>query len=307
MRDVAEETRRRLVARIEEVEKGRLETRSLRGRTADGHTAGRFEVSLCRTGELFEQASCVVSHVEGELTPRAAGSAQAAGHVRPEAPVKFRGEGLVLVLHAHNPFVPSTRAHYNYFEREDGYWWFSGGADLTPFYLDEEGIRHFHRTYKAVCDRYDSSRYASMKKASERHFRLRHRGELRGVGGIFFNDFPGLDADVSRDAAFEFVRDCCGAIGDAYLPLVRKGMVKPYSDHHVEWMEFRKGRYIEFDLMYDRGITFGLEAGVPADLCLMALPTRARFDAFRDEPKPGTPEAEMLAVLRNPRDWVGDK
>ena len=208
-----------------------------------------------------------------------------------------------MVFHSKHPFVPSTRIHYHYFERGD-YWWFGGGADLTPYYLDEEGTAAFHRLHRQVCDRYDTAWYPQMKAASDKYFFIPHRGELRGVGGTFFDNFRGAGTEPELQRLLAFVTDSCAIIRDAYFPLVERGKAQPYGQAQVDWMEFRKGRYVEFDLMYDRGITFGLKTGMPADMCLMALPRRVQYNSFRPEPERGSPEARLQAVLQQPRDWA---
>jgi coproporphyrinogen III oxidase len=176
--------------------------------------------------------------------------------------------------------------------------WFGGGADLTPYYLFEEDAVHFHATLKAACDRRDPACYARFKRACDDYFRLWHRGEARGVGGIFFEDEGG-----GLDREFEFAKDVGRAFLPAYLPIVERRRDEPWGEPEREWQEVRRGRYVEFNLLYDRGTKFGLETGGRTESILASLPPRARWPYDR-RPAPGSREAALLAVLEQPRDWV---
>jgi coproporphyrinogen III oxidase len=176
--------------------------------------------------------------------------------------------------------------------------WFGGGADLTPYYLFEEDASYFHRTLKAACDRHDLSYYARFKRSCDEYFRIKHRGETRGVGGIFFEDMGG---DLQRE--FAFVQDCGRSLLPAYVPIATRRRTALFGDAHKKWQEIRRGRYAEFNLLYDRGTAFGLETGGRVESILMSLPPRARW-VYNHQPSPGSDEARLVEVLQSPRDWA---
>jgi coproporphyrinogen III oxidase len=250
-------------------------------------------------GTVFEKAGVNTSAVHGEL-PEAAIAAMRARRGNLPATRQFFATGVSLVLHPRNPFCPTAHANYRYFELGDGeVWWFGGGADLTPSYLFEDDARHFHRVHKEACDRHDTALYPRFKQACDTYFRIVHRGESRGVGGVFFDDLDEGDPD----ALVALVSDLGSAFVPAYLPIARRRADHPYEDHHRRWQQIRRGRYVEFNLVYDRGTTFGLKTDARVESVLMSLPLTARWE-LADGPAPGTPEAALLAVLREPRDWA---
>ena len=252
-------------------------------------------------GGVFEKAGVNTSTVWGTLDPVAAkamgGGAELAGTGLP-----FFATGVSVVVHPGNPMVPAAHCNYRYFERGDGTvpgsWWFGGGADLSPSYLFEEDVRHFHRVHKEACDRHDPAFYPAFKRWCDEYFTLAHRGETRGVGGIFFDDLN----DWAADDLLAFVADCAAAFLPAYLPLVERRAGTPYTAEQRDWQLQRRGRYVEFNLIYDRGTSFGLRTGGRTESVLMSLPPEARWTCR--EPRAGTPEAALLEVLRAPRDWV---
>lgn len=256
-------------------------------------------------GGVFEKAGVGVSRVQGTLSPEAA-AAMAGGQGRGEGvDLNFRAVGISLVLHPHNPLAPTVHANYRYFERgrpdaPAQLWWFGGGADLTPSYLFEADVIHFHRLHRDACAKHDPAFYPRFKAWCDRYFYLPHRGETRGVGGIFFDDL------CDRPAAdlFAFVRDCGAALLPAYLPLVERRHRLPYDDAQRCWQQRRRGRYVEFNLLYDRGTVFGLKTGGRVESILMSLPVTARWDYAPAEPAAGSSEAELLAAVRSPRDWL---
>jgi coproporphyrinogen III oxidase len=199
--------------------------------------------------------------------------------------------------------APTAHANYRYFELGDGAtpeaWWFGGGSDLTPAYLFEEDAAHFHRVHKEACDRYDASLYPRLKRACDEYFYLPHRGERRGVGGIFFDRLNGDDPE----GLFAFVRGCADAFVPAYLPLVEARKDAPFTAAQRRWQEMRRGRYVEFNLVYDRGTLFGFKTGGRAESILMSLPLVARWE-YDHQPEPGGPEARLVEVLRTPREWA---
>jgi coproporphyrinogen III oxidase len=266
----------------------------------EGGGGGRSRVM--QDGAVFEKAGVGVSVVHGTLSPEAART-MGGGRSLASDDLSFFATGVSLVLHPKNPMAPTAHANYRYFERGDGQaegsWWFGGGADLTPAYLFDEDAVHFHQTLKDVCDRHDPAFYPRFKRQCDEYFLIKHRGERRGVGGIFFDDLH----DRERDALFAFARDCAAALVPSYVPLVERRKDMPFSDEHKRWQQLRRGRYVEFNLVYDRGTTFGLKTGGRIESILMSLPLTARWE-YDHHPAPGSEEARLLAVLENPRDWI---
>ena len=255
-------------------------------------------------GDVFEKAGVNISRVEGPLP---AAAARAMRH-RFDAGLdlsaaQFFAAGISLVLHAAHPRVPTVHANFRYFELEhpagDGPWWFGGGTDLTPNYLYDDDATHFHRTLKSACDAHDPDYYPRFKAWCDEYFWIRHRGEARGVGGIFFDDLN----DRPAAQLLALVTSCAQAIVPAYLPIVERRRGLPTNDHERQWQCIRRGRYVEFNLCYDRGTRFGLETGARIESVLMSLPLVARWP-YAHEPRPGSEEARLVEVLKTPRDWV---
>jgi coproporphyrinogen III oxidase len=241
-------------------------------------------------GAVLEKAGVSFSHVHGELPEAFARRLQGEGRA-------FAAVGLSLVLHPRSPLVPTTHANFR-FIIQGSKSWFGGGADLTPYYLFEEDAAHFHRTLKAACDRHDPAYFPRFKQACDRYFFLPHRGEGRGVGGIFFENMGG---DPAGELAF--VKDCASSFLPAWLPIAERRRALPHSESQRTWQEIRRGRYVEFNLLQDRGTIFGLETGGRAESILMSLPPAVRW-VYDHHPAPGSEEARLLDVLRNPRDWA---
>jgi coproporphyrinogen III oxidase len=241
-------------------------------------------------GALFEKAAVNVSHVHGRLDPAFARRLQGEGE-------EFAAVGLSLILHPRSPMVPTSHANLRFIV-QGAKAWFGGGADLTPYYLFEEDAAHFHRTLRAACDRHHPAWYPRFKKACDDYFFLPHRGERRGVGGIFFED-PGGDPEQE----LSFVRDFGQAFLSAYLPIAERRHPLPWGERERAWQEIRRGRYVEFNLLHDRGTLFGLQTGGRVEAILSSLPPRVRW-AYGHEPEPGSPEAKLLEVLRSPREWA---
>jgi coproporphyrinogen III oxidase len=214
----------------------------------------------------------------------------------------FYATGLSLVIHPKSPFIPTTHANYRYFELKTAdktVWWFGGGADLTPYYLDTDDATHFHLTHKTACDKHDKTYYPKFKKKCDTYFTITHRNETRGIGGIFF-DYLNHD---SQETLFKFVQDCGNAFIPAYLPLVEKHMGERYTEQNRYWQEIRRGRYAEFNLIYDRGTLFGLKTNGRVESIMMSLPPVTRWD-YCHEPKPNSKESELISVLQNSKEWV---
>jgi coproporphyrinogen III oxidase len=241
-------------------------------------------------GPVLEKAGVNVSDVHGELAPALAAALPGGG-------TRFLAAGLSVVVHPRSPMVPTAHMNVRFLARgERG--WFGGGADLTPHYLFAEDCAHFHRVLRDTCERHAPGSFAARKKAADDYFFLPHRGEHRGVGGIFFDDLGG-----DLDRALAFVADVPGAFLDAYLPIVNRRKELPYGEAERRWQEVRRGRYVEFNLVHDRGTLFGLRTGGRIESILMSLPPTVRFE-YDDRPAPGSREEEMLEVLRKPREWI---
>jgi coproporphyrinogen III oxidase len=258
----------------------------------EGGGGGRTRVM--EQGAVFEKAGVNFSAVAGALPEEFAakigeGIAGAEGR-------EFFATGVSLVLHPHNPYVPTVHANFRFLEKGAAAW-FGGGADLTPYYSFREDVVHFHQTLKDACDRHDSAYYQRFKTWSDEYFFIRHRNEMRGVGGIFFDYLQG-----DLEQLFAFVRDAGEAFLPAYLPIVEKRRNHDYGERERSFQLIRRGRYAEFNLVYDRGTVFGLETRGRTESILMSLPPLASW-VYDYRPEPGSPEAEACAYFK-PRDWL---
>ncbi|MDW8282486.1 MAG: oxygen-dependent coproporphyrinogen oxidase [Myxococcales bacterium] len=242
-------------------------------------------------GAVFEKAGVNISTVFGELEEEFAKSLPGDG-------LHFYATGISLVLHPRSPMVPATHANFR-FLRRGNVAWFGGGADLTPYYPFHEDAVHFHRTLKEACDRHGADLYPRFKAWCDEYFFLKHRGETRGVGGIFF-DY--LQDDLPR--TYAFWRDVGEAFLPAYVPIVQRRRNLPYGERERRFQLYRRGRYVEFNLLYDRGTVFGLRTAGRVESILMSLPPLVRWD-YGYVPEPGSREAELMDFLR-PRDWLAE-
>ena len=268
---------------------------------------------VLQDGQIFEKAGVNTSVVYGTLPPAAVKKMRANHRALvqgdPEEPLGFFAAGLSVVLHPINPMVPTVHLNYRYFETYDNSgkgqaWWFGGGTDLTPSYLFDEDVIHFHSTIKQACDRHGKDFYPKFKAWCDTYFRIPHRDESRGVGGIFFDDLDEQSADQDSEALFAFVRECANAFLPSYLPIVEKRKEMPFTKHEKNWQQLRRGRYVEFNLVHDRGTSFGLNTpGARVESILMSLPLTARWQ-YMHEPVKGSKEERLLGVLREPKDWV---
>jgi coproporphyrinogen III oxidase len=248
-------------------------------------------------GRVFEKAGVGFSHVFGTRMPPSA----TAG--RPELAGRgFEAMGVSLVFHPRNPYVPTTHLNIRMFratgEGEEA-WWFGGGYDLTPYYGFEEDAVHWHRTAKAACDRHDAALYPRFKTWCDDSFFLKHRSEPRGIGGVFFDDFTG----AGRSQAEALTRSIGDSFLEAYLPIVRRRRETPYGEREREFQLYRRGRYVEFNLVFDRGTTFGLQSNGRTESILMSLPPRVSW-RYDWHPEPGTPEARLYDLFLKPQDWA---
>jgi coproporphyrinogen III oxidase len=250
-------------------------------------------------GRVFEQAGVGFSHVFGDKMP------PSATRNRPELAGKgFQAVGVSLVIHPLNPYVPTTHANFRFFSAGDdnAVWWFGGGFDLTPYYPFPEDVLAWHRAAKSACEPFGEELYPRFKKWCDEYFYLEHRGETRGVGGLFFDDFN----ELGFDRSFEFLRAAGDAFLPAYRPIVKKRKDHRFGERQREFQLYRRGRYVEFNLIYDRGTLFGLQSGGRTESILMSLPPRVRWQ-YNWQPEPGTPEAKLYTDFLRPRDWLDDE
>jgi len=259
---------------------------------------GGGDTRVLVTGQVIEKAGVNFSHVMGDRLPASA-TAQ-----RPElAGRRFEAMGVSLVIHPQNPYVPTSHANVRVFAAlKDGQapvWWFGGGFDLTPCYPFHEDVIHWHRQARAACQPFGESVYPEYKKWCDEYFYLKHRNETRGVGGLFFDD---LDA-WGFERCFEFIRAIGDAYLGAYLPIVERRQDHPFGEREKHFQRLRRGRYVEFNLVYDRGTLFGLQSGGRSESILMSLPPQVCW-AYDWQPQPGSPEAELYADYLRPRDWL---
>src|SRR5262249_6292803 len=277
----------------------------------DGEGGGGGRTRVIEDGRLFEKAGVNFSEVHGDLDPQVASKLPLGEGTR------FYATGISLVLHPQSPMVPTVHANFRYLERGAS-GWFGGGTDLTPYYPYLEDAIHFHRTLKLMFDQYDSADYPRFKEWCDEYFFVRHRNETRGVGGIFFDyltgsrtaeedelasDSPGSQASGrGLEFVFDFVQGVGRAFLPAYLPIAEKRRNEPYSDRERRHQLIRRGRYCEFNLVYDRVNVFGLETRGRTESILMSLPPLARW-AYEYRPEPGSREAGALDFFR-PRDWL---
>ena len=261
---------------------------------------GGGDTRILENGNLVEKGGVNTSVVYGEVT------ALMRSQLKMEGSHWFAC-GLSLVLHPRNPYVPTVHANWRYFELYDEAGkmvdhWFGGGSDLTPCYLFEEDARHFHQTFKNVMDPFGKNLYAGYKRNCDEYFTNTHRGnEMRGIGGVFY-DFLKPSDDQHAEDLFRFQQANGQAFVQAYLPIARKRKETPYGQREQEWQEIRRGRYVEFNLIHDRGTLFGLKTQGRTESILMSLPPRARW-VYNYQPEPGTPEANLLDACLNPRNW----
>jgi coproporphyrinogen III oxidase len=249
-------------------------------------------------GDTFEQAGVNFSHVSGFHLP------PSATQKRPElANRQFEAMGVSLVIHPNNPYVPTSHANVRLIiakkEGEPTIWWFGGGFDLTPYYPFKEDVLFWHETAKAACDPFGAEVYANYKKWCDEYFFLTHRNETRGVGGLFFDDLN----EGGFEACFAFMQSVGSSYIKAYLPLVQKRKAMAYGERERDFQLYRRGRYVEFNLVYDRGTLFGLQSGGRTESILMSLPPVVNW-RYNWQPQAGTPEAELYDIYLKPQNWL---
>ncbi len=261
---------------------------------------GGGRTRVIEDGAVFEKGGVNISKVHGPLAPA---MQQHFG----VGDVDFFACGLSLVLHPSNPMVPTVHANWRYFEMYDKNGntvdsWFGGGQDLTPYYLFEEDAEHFHKVCKAACDRHDPSFYPDFKKKCDEYFWNSHRDEARGIGGLFF-DYLKPSNEKPEEAWYNFVTDIGDSFLEAYLPIVERRKELAFSSDQRDWQEIRRGRYVEFNLVHDKGTLFGLKTNGRIESILMSLPPHVQW-VYDHHPEPGSEEEKLVKVLENPREWV---
>ncbi len=249
-------------------------------------------------GDVFEKGGVNFSYVEGGKMP-----VSATQH-RPElAGRSFKAMGVSLVMHPRNPYAPTSHANVRCFvaekEGEAPVWWMGGGFDLTPYYGREEDVVHWHQTAKNACDPFGDDVHAKYKKWCDDYFYLPHRAEPRGVGGLFYDDLN----EWGFKKSFDFMQSVGDSFSKAYVPIVLNNKDRDYGERERQWQLYRRGRYVEFNLVFDRGTLFGLQSNGRTEAILMSLPPLVRWD-YGVTPEPGTPEAELLDYYLKPKDWV---
>jgi coproporphyrinogen III oxidase len=287
----------RICTALEQTDAGATFRRDAWQRAAGGGGESR----VLRAGRVFEQAGVNFSHVYGGELPASATSQ------RPElAGAAFEAMGVSLVIHPRNPHVPTSHANVRFLiARRDGAqvaWWFGGGFDLTPYYPVHDDVLHWHRTAQAACAPFGADVYDRYKAWCDRYFFLKHRNETRGVGGLFFDDLN----DWGYELSFAFLRSVGDHYLPAYLPIVERRRDTPYGEREREFQLYRRGRYVEFNLVYDRGTLFGLQTGGRTESILMSLPPLARWE-YDYRPPEGSEEARLYSDYLLPRDWLGER
>jgi coproporphyrinogen III oxidase len=284
----------RLTAELEQLDGDAKFARDSWVRSAGGGGESR----VLAEGRIFEQAGVGFSHVFGDQMP-----VSATKH-RPElAGRQFQAVGVSLVLHPRNPYVPTTHANFRFFSagEQDPIWWFGGGYDLTPYYPFHDDVLHWHKTAKAACVPFGEDLYPRYKKWCDEYFFLQHRNETRGIGGLFFDDLnePGFDE------CFAFLKSVGDSFLAAYVPIVTRRSDHAYGDRQRDFQLYRRGRYVEFNLIYDRGTLFGLQSGGRTESILMSLPPEVRW-RYGWKPEAGSQEETLYRDYLHARDWLGE-
>lgn len=266
----------------------------------EGARGGQARPRCLEGGEVLERAAVNFSHTRGEHLPPAATAR------RPElAGRTFEAVSLSLITHPVNPYVPTSHMNVRFFvaskEGVDPVWWFGGGFDLTPYYGFVEDARHWHTVAKEACDPFGDEIYEEFKKKCDEYFFLKHRNEPRGIGGLFFDDLNRWDFE----RCFEFLRRVGDAYLKAYLPILQRRKTHPYGERERGFQLYRRGRYVEFNLVYDRGTLFGLQSGGRIESILGSMPPEVRW-RYDWSPEPGSPEAALYDVFLTPRDWLSN-
>ncbi|KQS33913.1 oxygen-dependent coproporphyrinogen oxidase [Dyadobacter sp. Leaf189] len=267
------------------------------------HSGGGGRTRLIQNGNVIEKGGVNFSSVKGEVHPRL----RQQMNLNPGDDFHFTATGVSIVMHPHNPHVPIIHMNVRYFELSNGTCWFGGGIDLTPHYVVQEDARFFHQTLKAACDKHHEAFYPEFSTWADDYFYIPHRSETRGVGGIFFDylkpDEEGKGQGLSKEALFAFVKEVGENFAPVYTALMEKHRNDPFTEHEKQWQYLRRGRYVEFNLVWDRGTKFGLETNGRTESILMSLPPQANWE-YNFTPEAGSREAETLKLLRKGVNWV---
>ena len=263
------------------------------------HKNGGGGISNVITGQVIEKGGVNFSHVTGAELPAAASAKRVEIAAKP-----FEAMGVSVVIHPMNPYVPTTHANVRFFvadaEAEQPVWWFGGGYDLTPYYADEEDVISWHQTARSACQPFGADYYARFKKWCDDYFYLKHRDEQRGVGGLFFDDFN----EQGFAHAFAFMQSVGDSFISAYQPIMQRQKDKPYGENERAFQAYRRGRYVEYNLLYDRGTVFGLQSNGRTESILMSLPPKVEWH-YNYQPPADSPEARLTDYFLKPRDWLG--
>lgn len=262
--------------------------------TRPGGGGGHTRVIL--DGNVIQKGGVNFSHIEGPMPQKIAEG------LKLEPGTHFHATGVSIVLHAKHPHVPIIHMNVRYFETASGLHWFGGGIDVTPVYINKEQAIAFHQRLKDVCDRHNPDFYESYKAWADRYFFLKHRNETRGVGGIFFDHLTARD-QAQKNAHWAYVQDVAANFVPSYTDLVQPNIGLPYGQRELKWQALRRSRYVEFNLLWDKGTKFGLDSDGRTESILMSMPPEAQWQ-YNYVPEPGSPEAETLALLK-PVDWLG--
>ena len=288
----------RIIAGIEKVDGGKFR-RDIWTR----EEGGGGESCILANGAVFEKACIAFSHIHGVGLPVSASSHRAVGRPAEIAGAPFEAMGVSLIMHPRNPHVPTSHANVRFLiaKPKSGapVWWFGGGFDLTPFYVRPEDVLHWHRTAQAACTPFGADVYDQYKAWCDRYFFLKHRNETRGVGGLFFDDL----SDGGFDRSFALMRSVGDHFLPAYIPIVERRKDTPYGERERDFQLYRRGRYVEFNLVYDRGTLFGLQTQGRTESILLSMPPLVRWE-YDWHPEPGSPEADLYDNYLRPRSYL---
>ena len=295
VRDYLTELQNRIVSEL-----GRIDGRPFRSDRWERSEGGGGESRIIEDGDVFERGGVNFSRVRGERLPPSASTS------RPElAGRAFEAMGVSLVLHPRNPFVPTVHMNVRFLVAtrtgSEPIWWFGGGMDMTPYYGFEEDARHFHSVCRAALEPSGPDYYPRFKRWCDEYFFLKHRGEPRGIGGIFFDDLN----ERGFDSCFDLTRSVGDHFLPAYVPVLERRRSNPYGERERDFQAYRRGRYVEFNLVYDRGTLFGLQSGGRAESILMSLPPLVKW-RYDWKPEPASEEDRLYREFLRPRDWLGE-
>ncbi|MCE7067222.1 oxygen-dependent coproporphyrinogen oxidase [Dyadobacter sp. CY326] len=267
------------------------------------HSGGGGRTRLIQNGDVLEKGGVNFSSVKGEVHPRL----RQQMNLGDNDDFHFTATGVSIVMHPKNPHVPIIHMNVRYFELSNGTCWFGGGIDLTPHYVVETDAQFFHTTLKSACDRHHPDFYEKFSKWADDYFYIPHRNETRGIGGIFFDymkpDEAGNGNALSKRQLFDFVKDIGESFAPIYTALMQKHRNDPFTEQQKQWQFLRRGRYVEFNLVWDRGTKFGLETNGRTESILMSLPPQANWE-YNFEPQPGSEEAKTLELLKKGLNWA---